>query len=149
MTNEKHLPKDKIQKEFDYGSFTNLSRIIFACDFFRVHSNSNEGPTSLDKISSLTWKLLVISSQDFSCELNFQELSPCKMPPEKHVTNCNEMGKSIYDEVINACCMIINVRNIRCKYSIYKNQCMIIGMMLHPFQDNTGICQLTQNLKIC
>ena len=27
-------------------------------------------PTSLDKISNLTWKLLVISSENFSCELN-------------------------------------------------------------------------------
>ena len=33
MTNEKHFPKTIGQWEFDYGFFTNLPRIILACDF--------------------------------------------------------------------------------------------------------------------
>ena len=32
MTNEKHFPKTISQWEFDYGLFTNLPRIIFACN---------------------------------------------------------------------------------------------------------------------
>ena len=34
MTNEKHFPKTIGQWEFDYGLFTNLPRIILACDFY-------------------------------------------------------------------------------------------------------------------
>ena len=34
MTNEKHFPKTISLWEFDYGLFTNLLRIIVACDFF-------------------------------------------------------------------------------------------------------------------
>ena len=37
--------------------------------FLRVHSNSRY-PNSLDKICILTWKLIVISSWNFSCELS-------------------------------------------------------------------------------
>ena len=33
MINEKHFPKPLNQWEFDYGLFTNLPRIIVACDF--------------------------------------------------------------------------------------------------------------------
>ena len=44
--------------------------IVAHTTFLRVHSNSKE--VSLDKISILTWKLLVISTQNFSCELNSQ-----------------------------------------------------------------------------
>ena len=33
MTNEKQFPKTISQWEFDYGLFTNLPRIIVACDF--------------------------------------------------------------------------------------------------------------------
>ena len=31
---------------------------------------------------------------------------------------------------------------------MYKNQCMINPMMYHSFEDNAGICQLTEVLKI-
>ena len=37
--------------------------------FLRVHSNARY-PNSLDKICILTWKLIVISSWNFSCELS-------------------------------------------------------------------------------
>ena len=37
--------------------------------FLRVHSNSRY-PNSLDKICILTWKLIVISNWNFSCELS-------------------------------------------------------------------------------
>ena len=37
--------------------------------FLRVHSNSRY-PNSLDKICILTWKLIVISSWNISCELS-------------------------------------------------------------------------------
>ena len=40
--------------------------------FSEFIQTQNSYPTSLDKISILTWKLLVISSQNFSCELNFE-----------------------------------------------------------------------------
>ena len=33
LTNEKHFPKTINQGEFDYGLFTNLPIIIFACNF--------------------------------------------------------------------------------------------------------------------
>ena len=33
LTNEKHFLKTLSQSEFDYGLFTNLPRIIVACDF--------------------------------------------------------------------------------------------------------------------
>ena len=43
-------------------------------------------PTSLDKIRILAWKLLVISSQNFSCELNsLWELTPSKI---SHICCC-------------------------------------------------------------
>ena len=35
-------------------------------------------PTSLEKISILTWRLLVMSSQKFSCKLNFSRLISAK-----------------------------------------------------------------------
>ena len=47
MTNEKHFSKTISQWEFDSGLFTNLPRIINACDF--VHSNSKE-------VSYLSWQ---------------------------------------------------------------------------------------------
>ena len=31
---------------------------------------------------------------------------------------------------------------------MYKNQCMINNMMQDSFEDNAGICQLTEVLKI-
>ena len=33
LTNERHFPKTISQYEFDYGLFTNLPRIIVACNF--------------------------------------------------------------------------------------------------------------------
>ena len=48
MTNEKRFPKTISQWEFDYGLFTNLSRIIVACDF-SPSSNSEE-------VSYLSWQ---------------------------------------------------------------------------------------------
>ena len=32
---------------------------------------------------------------------------------------------------------------------MYKSQCMINSMVLHSFEDNVGICQLTEVLQIC
>ena len=32
---------------------------------------------------------------------------------------------------------------------MYKNQCMINCMVRNSFEDNAGICQLTDILKIC
>ena len=40
--------------------------------FFKFIQTQKRYPTSLDKISILTWKLLIILSQNFSCELNSQ-----------------------------------------------------------------------------
>ena len=40
--NEKHFPKTRSQWEFNYDLFTNLPKIIVACDFLQVHSNSKE-----------------------------------------------------------------------------------------------------------
>ena len=51
----------------------------------------------------------------------------------------------MFDEVINVCCINIVVSNI--KMSMYKNQCMINSVMQISFEDNTGICQLTDVLK--
>ena len=42
MSRENYFPKSISQQEFDYGLFTNLPRIIVACDFSRVHSNSEK-----------------------------------------------------------------------------------------------------------
>ena len=39
---------------------------------FEFIQTQKRHPTSLEKISILTWKLLVISSQNFLCELNSQ-----------------------------------------------------------------------------
>ena len=30
-----------------------------------------------------------------------------------------------------------------------KSQCMINSMMLHSFENNAGVCQFTEILKIC
>ena len=49
LTNEKHFPKTINQWEFGYGLFTNLLRIIVACDLLLVHSNSEE-------VSYLSWQ---------------------------------------------------------------------------------------------
>ena len=42
--------------------------------FFEFIHTQKRYPTSLDKISILTWKLFVIPSQNFSCELNSQRI---------------------------------------------------------------------------
>ena len=57
LTNEKHFPKTIGQWEFGCGLFTNLPRIVVACDF--SPSSFSEFILPLDKISILTWKLLV------------------------------------------------------------------------------------------
>ena len=51
--------------------FTNCREKLSFTTFRRVYSNQNRYPISLDKISILTGRLLVISSQNFSSELNF------------------------------------------------------------------------------
>ena len=33
LTSQKHFPKTMTQREFGYGLFTNLARIIVVCDF--------------------------------------------------------------------------------------------------------------------
>ena len=60
FSNEKHFPRSISE----CCLLTNLPRITVAC---------NVSPTSLDKISLLTWKLLFVSSQNFSFELNTQK----------------------------------------------------------------------------
>ena len=55
---------------FDYGLFTNLPRILSLATSLRVHSNSKEESYLSWQNTILTWKLVVISSQNFSCELN-------------------------------------------------------------------------------
>ena len=32
---------------------------------------------------------------------------------------------------------------------MYESKCMINSMMFHSFEDNAGICHLTEVLKIC
>ena len=63
------------------------------------------------------------------------------------IVYCSELQKSIYDEVTNASCISISVSNI--KMTLYKNQRIINSMMWNSFEDNAGICQLTDFLKIC
>ena len=48
--------------------------------FFEFIQTQKRYAISLDKIRILTWKLLVISSQNFSCELNSQRTTPRKIP---------------------------------------------------------------------
>ena len=52
--------------------------------FLRVHSNSKKVSYLLDKINILTLKLLVISNQDFPCELN--PPTPCQI---SHICRCD------------------------------------------------------------
>ena len=56
---------------------------------------------------------------------------------------CSEMK----NEFINACCINTSVSNI--KMSMYENECRIYSMMQNSVEDNAGICQLTNVLKIC
>ena len=70
MTNERIIYKKKEkykenirQSEFDHGLFTNLLRVIVVCYFFSEFIQSQKRyPTTLDAISVLTWKVLLISS---------------------------------------------------------------------------------------
>ena len=60
------------------------------CQIYRLFSEfiqtQKTYPTSLDKICILTWKLLVISSKNFSGELKTpKELTPCKI---SHICRC-------------------------------------------------------------
>ena len=52
---------------FVYKFIKNNCRLRLFSEFIQTHKRY---PTSLDKKSILTWKLLVISSQNFSYELN-------------------------------------------------------------------------------
>ena len=53
--------------------------------FSQFIQNQKRYPTSLDKMRSLTWKLLVMSSQIFPWELTTKELTPCKI---SHICRC-------------------------------------------------------------
>ena len=57
--------------------------------FFVFIQTKRRYPTSLDKISILTWKLLFISSQNFSCELNSQ----------RNYSLLNSLKQSQYDNM--------------------------------------------------
>ena len=57
----KHFAKTINQREFGYGFFTKLPRLIVARDFLLLLLQAqNTYPTSLDKISIITWALLAI-----------------------------------------------------------------------------------------
>ena len=81
MTNEKDFTKTVIQLVFDLGLFTKVPRIIVANDFSPNSFKLKRGilPDSLNKINILTWRLLVISSQNFFLLTNlFENLLPAK-----------------------------------------------------------------------
>ena len=75
MTNEKDLAKTITNKTIRvwlwlaYKFTENDCRLQLFLEFIQTR---NRYPTYLDKISVLTWKQLVISSQNFPCNLNSQ-----------------------------------------------------------------------------
>ena len=66
LTNKKDFMQTVSQSKFILGLFTNLTRITVdsSPSSFKLKS------ISLDKVSILTWILLYIASQYFSCQLN-------------------------------------------------------------------------------
>ena len=77
MISEKHSPKTMSQQEFNYDLFTN----DYHSQLFSLFIQTQKWyPISFDKICTLTWKLLVISSHTFSCELNSTRTYPLRKP---------------------------------------------------------------------
>ena len=57
-----------------YIFFTKLPKLIVTAEFFGEFIQTQKRyPTSSDKISVLTLRLFAISSQFFSCEVNFSK----------------------------------------------------------------------------
>ena len=85
LTNENHFPKTTSQLEFDYGLLTKLLRIIVAHGFLLSLSKLTRGiPPPIDKIGILTWKRLVILSQNVPCKTPL-EFTTCKI---SHMCHC-------------------------------------------------------------
>ena len=64
--------KRPVNKDLNMLYLQNYRELLWLATFSRVYSNSKgRYPTSLHKISILTWKLLVVSNQNISCELYF------------------------------------------------------------------------------
>ena len=113
LANEKHFPKNISLWEFDYDLFTDLPRIIVACDF---------SPSSfkLSKVVSyLFWQNTYLDLKT-TChiKINFffvnktlKELTPCKI---SHICRCdfNVLSESKENDHITAIliCLDINLR---------------------------------------
>ena len=117
MTNEKDFAKTVIQLEFDLGLFTKVPRIIVANDFSPSSFKLKRGilPDSLNKITILTWRLLVISSQNLFLLTNLFELTTCEISHIavaatiiKRANNILSTGRSL-EAAIN------NLHKSRCK----------------------------------
>ena len=64
-----------LQWEFEHALLTKLRKIIVSHYFLSISFKlKNRYPTTVDKISILTWRLLVKSSQNVSFELNSSRL---------------------------------------------------------------------------
>ena len=105
----KTFSKTMSQWEFDYELFTNLPRIFVDCDFSQSSFKLRRGILPLDKIRILTWKLLVISSENFSCELNslrtysLQDICRCALKWMNEWMDCCEkiLRESSYLDLVD------------------------------------------------
>ena len=73
LTNGKHFPKTMSQWEFEYDLFTNLPRIIVACNFSPSSFNLKRG-------------ILSYQTKNFLVSWTSRELTPCKI---SHICRCD------------------------------------------------------------